>query len=193
MSPVPSHEDLEEMLPAAALEILEQEDLELVAAHLVNCRECATLLQEYREVAAALALQLPLRPLDAGRTRALRKRLVARATGSGPGRADGRAQGRSRALRLDRWMGWAVAAGLAGVLLTHHSVHRAVDYGWLAAGILVFLSLGLGIYSWIQRKRVAELESRLGDVEVKGTEDAQGSQDTQGGPRGGYSSVLSQE
>jgi hypothetical protein len=50
----PSHEELRVMLPAPALEILEGPDLERVLAHLQECVECARLLREYREVAAAL-------------------------------------------------------------------------------------------------------------------------------------------
>lgn len=139
------------MLPAAALEILEPAELELVVAHLRDCQECATLLQEYREVTAALALQLPLRPLDQLRSRALRGRLLARTAGTT----------RGRALRLDRWIGWAVAAGLAGILLVHHSVHRTLDYGWLAAGILTLVLVGVGVYARTQQRRASALRKEL--------------------------------
>jgi hypothetical protein len=51
-----------------------------------------------------------------------------------------------------------LAAGLAGILLVHHSVHRPLDYGWLAAAFLGVVLLAVGIYAWVQRSRVVELE-----------------------------------
>ncbi|HEX7336892.1 MAG TPA: hypothetical protein VF252_06765 [Gemmatimonadales bacterium] len=157
MSPVPSHEELHEMLPAAALEILEPTQMELVAAHRRECAECDALLRDYREVAASLALQLPLQQLDPARDRAVRARLAARA-GSlrGPGtRAPGRPSG------YDRWIGWAVAAGLAGILMVHHSVHRSVNYGWLVAGVLMLVLLGVGLYARTQQRRASELRKEV--------------------------------
>jgi hypothetical protein len=57
-------------------------------------------------------------------------------------------------------MGWMVAAGLAGLLLVHHSVHRPVDYGWLIAGILTLLVLALAVYALKQRARLTALRNR---------------------------------
>lgn len=54
-----------------------------------------------------------------------------------------------------------VAAGLAGILLVHHSVHRPLDHGWLVAGLLVMVLLAVGIYARMQRRRVVELQDRL--------------------------------
>ena len=54
-----------------------------------------------------------------------------------------------------------VAAGLAGILLVHHSVHRPLDYGWLAAAFLGVVLLAVGIYAGVQRRRVTELEGRF--------------------------------
>jgi hypothetical protein len=170
MSLTPVHQELQEMLPAAALEILEPADLEPVLAHVRDCPECAKLLQEYREAAAGLSLRLPARQLDPVRARVLRTRLLARATGRTDGQGNGRTERPARALRLDRWIGWAVAAGLAGILLIHHSVHRTLDYGWLAAGVLLVVLLGLGIYARVQRRRVAALEGRLADLGPKKTQ-----------------------
>jgi hypothetical protein len=152
-----THEEIEEMLPAAALDILEPTELEHVLAYVRDHPECAKLLQEYRDAAANLSLGIPHRQLDPLRARALRSRLIARAQTSAPTRS----RSREATSLIYRWSGWMVAAGLAGVLLVHHSVHRPLDHGWLAAGGLVVIVLGLGIYARAQRSRVAELESRL--------------------------------
>lgn len=188
MRVTPEHEELKAMLPAAALEILEMADREQVLAHIADCPECADQLADYRMAAAALGQELPARHLDPAKSQAVRERLMARVRAD---RSNPRSDSPQTISFIYPWAGWMVAAGMAGILLTHHSIHRPVDYGWLAAGVLVFLTLGFGIYAWIQRKRVVELERRLGGEEVKGTS-AQGSQDAQSGPRGGYSSILSQ-
>jgi hypothetical protein len=56
-----------------------------------------------------------------------------------------------------------VAAGLAGLLLVHHSVHRPIAYGWLAAGVLTFLVIALGVYVRVQQARLAALRDRLAE------------------------------
>lgn len=138
MSSTRRHEEIQEILPAAALGTLEAADLDPV------------------------------------RNRAVRARLVARARMDQPGRAGAPDYARlpstsQRALAtVYRWSGWMVAAGLAGVLLVHHSIHRPLDYGWLAAGVLVVVILGLGVYTRVQRSRVAALEARLADLGAKG-------------------------
>lgn len=152
------------MLPAAALGILDLAELEPVVAHVSECQDCAKLLQEYREVAAALSLQLPRRGLDPVRGGALRARLLARAGGATRVRDDRSAETGSRRLRFAQWSGWAVAASLAGVLLIHHSVHRPLAYGWLAAGILVVVLVALALYARAQRSRVTALEDRLSGI-----------------------------
>ena len=169
MSLTPGHEELREMLPAAALEILEATELEQLLIHVRECPECTKLLEEYREAAAAVALHLPGRRLDPARALAMRTRLVARAMGQKGGRPGvpanrrtGGQGGRPGRRRLDRWLGVAVAAGLSGLLLIHHSVHVPLDYGWLAAGVLLLVLVGVGIYARVQRRRMTELEDRLG-------------------------------
>jgi hypothetical protein len=155
MSLTPDHAELQEMLPATALEILDQADAERVLAHAGVCEACARLLRQYRDAAAVLALQLPARPMTAERSSAIRAGLLARV------RSD-------RAIPITRkassmiyqWSGWMVAAGLAGILLVHHSIHRPLDYGWLVAAALGVVVLALGVYGWVQRSRVAELERR---------------------------------
>ena len=154
MSSVPGHPEVLEKLPAAALTILEPTEMDQVQAHIRACSECATLLEEYREAATILSLSIPPTHMDPARSDALRKRLLVRA----------RTRSRNTlkaSTMIYRWSGWMVAAGLAGILLMHHSVHRPLDYGWLAAGVLLIALLGLGIYAWVQRRRVAELNDRL--------------------------------
>ena len=147
------HEELKELLPGAALDILAEAERRQVLAHVRECAECAATLEEYRAATGELALLLPEAPMsDIGRA-SVRRRLLARAR-SGDHRRPGREWRRG-------WAGWAVAAGLAGVLLMHHAVHRPLDYGWLAAGGLMVVLVLVGIYAWVQRARVATLELRL--------------------------------
>jgi len=149
------HEEMQEMLPAAALDMLEGAELERLQAHLPGCSSCAELLGQYRDAAASLALRLPPGVTDPARPAAIRNRLMARVRA---GRGTKITQGPG----VDRWLGWMVAAGLAGILLVHHSVHQTVDYGWLLAGVLTFVLIGLGVYARKQQRRADELQQRLG-------------------------------
>jgi hypothetical protein len=47
-------------------------------------------------------------------------------------------------------------------LITHHGFHEPLRAGWLAAGAFAVLALGLAIYADAQRRRLLELEQRLG-------------------------------
>jgi hypothetical protein len=154
MNQGPQHLEMQEMLPAAALEILESAELDRLLAHLGECPECVELLRQYRDAAAGLVLLAPVRGLDPARSAALQNRLMTRV------RAD-RGSRTATASGVDRWIGWMVAAGLAGILLVHHSVHRTLDYGWLAAGVLTFALVGLGLYARKQQRRAAELQRRI--------------------------------
>jgi hypothetical protein len=160
-----SHDQLEQLLPAAALEILEGNELLSLTSHLQECSTCARLLQSYREILASVATGLPEQPFPPARSARVRARLLAR-VGRG---ASLPAMGGSRTRRspgwVDRWAGWAVAAAMAGVLLVHHSVHRPVAYGWLVAGVLTLLLLGLGVYTRIQRARLRGLQQQLHEQE----------------------------
>ena len=153
MSLTPDHAEVQELLPDAAVEMLDPAEAERVLAHVRNCEECAGLLREYRDAAAVLALQLPARPMSDKRTSAVRSRLLARA---GADRAIPTT--RKASSMIYQWSGWMVAAGLAGILLVHHSIHRPLDHGWLVAAALGVVVLALGVYGWVQRGRVAELE-----------------------------------
>ncbi len=155
MSSVPDHAEIQEQLHAAALAILEPAEMEQVQAHIIVCPECAVQLEEYREAATILSLRLPQALMKTVRSDALRARLLARAKAT-PNKVT-----RKAGSMIYQWSGWMVAAGLAGILLVHHSVHRPLDHGWLAAGLLVMVVLGVGIYAWVQRRRVVELQDRL--------------------------------
>jgi len=152
-----THDSIEQLLPAAALEILEGEELLSVTAHTRDCAACARLIESYREVVAALATTLPVRPLPPVRSARLRERLLSRARGQTAAASENRRTRRFADL-ADRWSGWAVAAGLAGLLLVHHSVHRPVAYGWLVSGVLTFVILGMAVYIKVQRARSAARE-----------------------------------
>jgi anti-sigma factor RsiW len=152
MSSVSDHTEIQEKLPAAALSMLDPAELEQVQAHIRKCAECAALLEEYREAATILSLHLPSTPMDAVRSDTLRARLLARAAAT-PNKAT-----RKASTMIYQLSGWMVAAGLAGILLVHHSVHRPLDYGWLAAAFLGVVLLAVGVYAWVQRNRVVELE-----------------------------------
>lgn len=163
------------MLPAAALEILDSADSRRVLDHARDCADCARLLGEYREVAAALAVRLPGRQPDPERFATLRARLLTRA------REDGRTEARdlkvatpisrsSRAvIAAERWSGWMVAAVLLGVLVAHHAFHRPVDHGWLVAGILAVALVILGVYARVVWGRTLALQNRLAVLERKST------------------------
>jgi anti-sigma factor RsiW len=156
MSSVPGHTEIEEKLPAAALAILDSGEMEQVRAHVRECAGCAAQLEEYRAAATTIALQLPGTLMDPVRSDAVRARLLARA------RAKPR-HTRKASSMIYQWSGWMVAAGLTGILLVHHSVHRPLDYGWLAAAFLGVVLLGVGIYAWVQRNRLVELERESGE------------------------------
>ena len=160
MNPGPDHEAVQEMLAAAALGTLDDTELRWVVTHTGDCPDCAGAFQEYRDAAASLALVLPAARLDPARSARMKSRLMARVRLQKGG-------GIRPAWRAG-WVGSLVAAGLAGLLLVHHSVHRPLDYGWLAAGILTLALVAVGVYARAQRRRVVELKGGRGrDVEVK--------------------------
>lgn len=164
MIETPDHEQLRGELPAAALEILDAEELQRVLVHVKDCPECARRLEEYRETAARLALELPPRGMDRDRSRAVRARLLSRVAREGALRKQS-----SQWSALVQWTGWLVAAGIAGVLLVHHSIHRPVDYGWLVAGALLVVLVVLSFYLRAQRRRASVLKERLERLERQGT------------------------
>lgn len=155
------HDQLEQLLPAAALEILEGDELLELTAHLQECARCAELLESYREVVAGLATRLPERALPSDRSARVRARLLARVARGDTDTSQLASPTRQSGTWVGRWGGWVVAAGMAGVLVVHHAVHRPVAYGWLVAGVLVLLLVGLVVYTQAQKDRITALEQRL--------------------------------
>jgi anti-sigma factor RsiW len=170
MNQTSSHQEANELLAAAALEMLEGEDLGRVLTHAGECPECTRRLDEYRGAVAALALALPSQPMQSVRSGQLRERLLARARNNPQPNVTGQKRAapvRSRWGGVDRWAGWTVAAGLAGVLLVHHGLHRPLAYGWVVAGVGTIALVAFGVYAMIQRGRVSALEHRLADSEKR--------------------------
>lgn len=170
MNSAPIHDQVRDMLPAAALEILDHAEFQQVLAHTHDCAKCGQMLSEYREAAAALAQLLPHRELDPVRSANLRARLMARVraeprNGSDDPRRSLVGPSAPRRFIMARWTGWAVAAGLGGVLLMHHSIHRPLAYGWLVAGVLTVVVVAVAGYALIQRGQVSVLQERLTALE----------------------------
>jgi len=174
MSATLSHDQVEQLLPAAALEILEGDELLEVTAHVQQCARCAGLLESYRDVVAGLATGLPEQEFPSDRSARVRDRLLARVAG-GSAAGAGLISPRHRSTGwVGRWGGWAVAAGMAGVLVVHHAVHRPVAYGWLVAGVLVLLLVALMLYNRAQKERIMALEQRLRSAVDRGASDLDG-------------------
>ena len=148
MNPVREHTESADLLAAASLGTLTGVELQRVMDHVRHCPECAQLLGEYQDIVASLAVHLPPQPMAVNRSLRLRTRLLQRA------------RSRPRVV-FERWAGWMVAAGLAGVLLMHHAVHRPLDYGWLVAGILTVALVGFIIYARVQRARISALQDEI--------------------------------
>ena len=64
-----THDQLEQLLPAAALEILEGDELLDLTVHVRECADCERLLESYREVLAGWATDLPERAFEPARDR----------------------------------------------------------------------------------------------------------------------------
>jgi hypothetical protein len=153
-----THEQAIEQLPGAALENLDPAEQAGVTEHARRCAECGPLLENYRRLAGDLAQLIPGQGLDPARASLVRGRLLARV------RKDRRGSS-ARLFMAEKWSGWAMAAGLVGVLLVHHGFHYPLAYGWVAAGILLVTLVVLGVYTRMQRARVTALESRIASLE----------------------------
>jgi heme exporter protein D len=153
-----SHEQAVEQLPAAALEILDQAEQAGVTEHARSCAECGPQLEDYRRVAGDLATLIPGQALNPARASLIRRRLMDRVR-------TGQPRNPARIFMAERWSGWMVAAGLAGVLLVHHGFHHPLAYGWVAAGLLLVALVVLGVHTRVQRARVTALESRIASLE----------------------------
>jgi anti-sigma-K factor RskA len=54
------HDDIQEMIPGYTLGAMEQQEAAQAEAHLASCDRCTRVLEEYRPVARALALSVPM-------------------------------------------------------------------------------------------------------------------------------------
>lgn len=151
--PIP-HEELRGLLAAEALDALDGAERQELLAHLEGCAECRAELAELRDAAGAMAYAAPPARLDPARSARVRARLLVRAA------ADGRAAPR-RWRGLTTGLGWATAAGLATLLLTHHSFHRPLNLGWVAAAALGVALFLVGGYAAAQRRELRVLRKRL--------------------------------
>jgi len=161
---VMTHDELREALAAAALDALSPGEQEEVIAHAADCPECREELRGWYETAAALAHLAPVRPMDPSRSARVRARLVARAAADRePAAAP--APESVRPGRRSVWAspaaGWLTAAGLAGLLLTHHVFHHPLNIGWEVAWGFGMALLAVGTYGWRQRRRADGLGERL--------------------------------
>lgn len=155
------HDRVRELLEAEALDALTGDEHARLAEHLAECAECRRELGALRDTAATLGGLRSGPPLDAERTARVRTRLLARvAADATPSRPDIRPA--AAVPRAGRWAGWMVAAGMAALLVTHHTFHQTLKAGWLWTGVFAFIAVGLGSYAVLQRDRVALLRAELG-------------------------------
>jgi anti-sigma factor RsiW len=154
------HEELRGLLAAEALGALDAPERAALLVHLAECRACAEEVAELREAAGALVHAAPIVALDPARAERIRSRLLARAA------AERRPAPRSGwGRRVSSGLGWATAAGLATLLLTHHSFHRPLDLGWVAAAVLGVLLFVVGSYAAAQRRELRALREERGGAE----------------------------
>jgi anti-sigma factor RsiW len=119
--------------------------------HLSCCAEC----RERAAAAISGTSTLETTPLARSRSRAIRARLLERARNEqGSPRPSGG--------RRDGWRagaGWVVAAGLAALLLSHHSFHRPLALGWVIAGVLGLINFGLVLHTTSLRSQLDRLRT----------------------------------
>jgi len=149
------HPEWHEALLTAPPETLSPAEVEGMLRHADACPACAPALRD----AAALALiaQAPPMPMDPARSERLRARILAEAARTG--RSAHRPAPRRRGAAIAGWSGWVATAAMAVALLTHHAFHQPLDHGWLAAAAFAGLSLVLGTYALVLRRRVVARET----------------------------------
>lgn len=148
----------------AALAAVAGPDGHALLAHARECPECARALAGVQDALLATLYLPPPRPLASGRAEELRARLLARASGEAPAAADAKPARRPLAL-AGGVGGWMVAAGLATMLLTHHTFHQPVQFGWVVASVLGAVLFGAALYLLGERRRTERLRERLAALE----------------------------
>jgi hypothetical protein len=166
MSQKPTHEEMQGILASDTVPVVSGPEWERLCAHLAECEACRSDLAELYPDLTWPSEPLPGAAMDRARSQRVRARLLARAIAEAadisgepnPGVRTARASPRRRA---STWTGWAVAAGMAGLLLTHHAFHRPLELGWIAAATLALLLVGVGVYAMVQREQTAALRDQL--------------------------------
>ena len=161
MSQFTRHEDPSLDLAAEVFGTLPPEESAAIDRHLESCPDCAAEIGELRDAAALLASVAPPRRMEAATATRIRVRLLDRAAAERLAPPRHPAFSRPSTLRIGAWSGWLVAAGLASLLLTHHSFHRPIAGGWLVAGMLAAALILLTAYALRQRRENAQLRNRL--------------------------------
>lgn len=160
--------DLEHRQVQAALAALTGPEGDALLAHVQACAECSRGLAEVQDALLAALYLPPPRALEAERSETVRERLLGRAAGAAPpAPALAFAPPPRRPLALVGAGGWLVAAGLATMLLTHHSFHRPLQFGWIVASALGAALLGAALYLLGERRRSVYLRERLAALEVE--------------------------
>jgi hypothetical protein len=130
--------------------------------HLHGCDACARSLAAVQDDLLAALYLPPPRPMDAERQGDVRARLLARAGGASPAEAAPR-----RVRPVGGAAGWMVAAGLATLLLTHHTFHQPLAFGWMVAATLGIALFAVALYVAAERRRSATLRDRLAMLEME--------------------------
>jgi anti-sigma-K factor RskA len=143
-----SHDEAQSLLAAEALDALTGEERDALPAHTADCAECRARLSELRDTAAALAFAAPPAAIDVTRRARIRERLLARAAAerTGPG---GTLGGETIARRPE----------------TRSLTLRRTRTPWLMAAAFGALMVGAGIYAFVLRRDVRELEREIATLE----------------------------
>ncbi|MGH7626838.1 MAG: anti-sigma factor [Gemmatimonadaceae bacterium] len=120
------HEESMDLLPAAALEALDPEEMAGVMVHVGACESCAAELRALRNAAESMAYAAPDVPMSAERRDALRARLLARAR---TGKKASLSERAAAPARVSRWS------------------------PWIAAAACVLLAVSVGFSLWLTRDR----------------------------------------
>lgn len=153
------HGTAQPLLAPYALGALDAAERRAVEMHVAGCGVCRGELQELEATVTLLAEAAEFGPPDLERLARVRTRLMARVESTERASADD-ARLPSGETGWQAAGGWLTAAVLASLLLLHHSFHRPLMYGWLAAGGLGLALVGTGYYAYRLRTRLRRLERR---------------------------------
>lgn len=159
--------DREHQQVQAALAALTGPEGDALLAHVQSCAECSRGFAEVQDALLAVLYLPPPRSLAAERSETVRERLLGRVAGAARAPALAAVPPPRRPLALVGAGGWLVAAGLATMLLTHHSFHRPLQFGWIVASALGAALLGAALYLLGERRRSVHLRERLAALELE--------------------------